>query len=85
MAIRTSETIVSKIKTTSGKPRIEVSDVEMGENGIIVDVNLPYKEDPNISKLCKVYIDDTIMLKILSRYIDNDKHEENDGIEDAVY
>ena len=85
MAIRSSETIFSKIATTSGKPRIEVSDVEMGENGIIVDVNLPYKEDPNISKLCKVYIDDTIMLKILSRYIDNDKHEENDGIEDAVY
>ena len=84
MAIRTSETI-GKIATTSGKPKIEVSDVEMGENGIIVDVNLPYKEDPNISKLCKVYIDDTIMLKILSRYIDNDKHEENDGIEDAVY
>ena len=85
MAIRSSETIVNKIVTTSGKPRIEVSDVEMKENGIIVDVNLPYKEDPNISKLCKVYIDDTIMLKILSRYIDNDKHEENDEIEDAVY
>ena len=85
MAIRTSETIVNKIVTTSGKPRIEVSDVEMKENGIIVDVNLPYKEDPNISKLCKVYIDDTIMLKILSRYIDNNKPEENDGIEDAVY
>ena len=32
MAIRSSETIFSKITTTSGKPRIEVSDVEMEEN-----------------------------------------------------
>lgn len=85
MAIRSSETIVSKIITTKGEPKIEVLDVDMVENGIIASVNLPYGLDPNISKVYKVYIDDTIMLKILSRYIDNNKPEENDEIEDAVY
>ena len=58
--------------------------VEFVEDGILLDVNIP-TISPNISNNKTVYIKDDIMLKILSRYIDNGHEENTNGIEDASY
>ena len=61
-----------------------IDSVEFVEDGILLDVNTP-TISPNIYKSTKVYIKDDIMLKILSRYIDNGPEENSNGIEDASY
>ena len=58
--------------------------VEFVEDGILLDVNTP-TISPNVSSNKTVYIKDDIMLKILSRYIDNGPEENSNGIEDASY
>ena len=58
--------------------------VEFVEDGILLDVNTP-TISPNISNNKTVYIKDDIMLKILSRYIDNGPEENSNGIEDGSY
>ena len=61
-----------------------INSVEFVEDGILLDVNIP-TISPNISNNKTVYIKDDIMLKILSRYIDNEPEENSNGIEDAIY
>ena len=58
--------------------------VEFVENGILLDVNTP-TISPDVCNRKTVYIKDDIMLKILSRYIDNGPEENSNGIEDAIY
>ena len=58
--------------------------VEFVEDGILLDVNIP-TISPDIYNNKTVYIKDDIMLKILSRYIDNGPEENSNGIEDASY
>ena len=58
--------------------------VEFVEDGILLDVNI-LTISPNIYKNTTIYIKDDIMLKILSRYIDNGPEENSNGIEDASY
>ena len=58
--------------------------VEFVEDGILLDVNIP-TISPDISNNKTVYIKDDIMLKILSRYINNGPEENSNGIEDASY
>ena len=61
-----------------------INSVEFVEDGILLDVSIP-TITPNISNSKTVYIKDDIMLKILSRYIDNGPEENSNGIEDAIY
>ena len=61
-----------------------IDSVEFVEDGILLDVSI-LTISPNIYKSTKVYIKDDIMLKILSRYIDNGPEENSNGIEDAIY
>ena len=61
-----------------------IDSVEFVEDGILLDVNTP-TITPNVSNNKIVYIKDDIMLKILSRYIDNGPEENSNGIEDASY
>ena len=61
-----------------------IDSVEFVEDGILLDVSI-LTISPNIYKSTKVYIKDDIMLKILSRYIDNGPEENTNGIEDASY
>lgn len=61
-----------------------IDSVEFVEDGILLDVSI-LTISPNIYKSTKVYIKDDIMLKILSRYIDNGPEENSNGIEDASY
>ena len=58
--------------------------VEFVEDGILLNVSTP-TISPNVSNNKIVYIKDDIMLKILSRYIDNGPEENSNGIEDASY
>ena len=58
--------------------------VEFVEDGILLNVSTP-TISPNVSNNKIVYIKDNIMLKILSRYIDNGPEENSNGIEDASY
>ena len=62
-----------------------IDSVEFVEDGILIDISEP-TTTPNLYRSNRVYIKDDIMLKILSRYIDNG-HENNttNGIEDASY
>lgn len=61
-----------------------IDSVEFVEDGILLDVSI-LTISPNIYKSTTVYIKDDIMLKILSRYIDNGPEENSNGIEDASY
>ena len=63
-----------------------INSVEFVEDGILLDVSSPTIE-PDVCSNKTVYIKDDIMLKILSRYIDNGPEENNNsnGIEDAIY
>ena len=61
-----------------------IDSVEFVEDGILLDVSIP-TITPDISNNKTVYIKDDIMLKILSRYIDNGPEENSNGIEDAIY
>ena len=61
-----------------------INSVEFVENGILINVSTP-TISPNIYKNTTIYIKDDIMLKILSRYIDNGHEENSNGIEDASY
>ena len=61
-----------------------IDSVKFVEDGILLDVNTP-TITPNVSNNKIVYIKDDIMLKILSRYIDNGPEENSNGIEDASY
>ena len=61
-----------------------IDSVEFVEDGILLDVSI-LTISPNIYKSTTVYIKDDIMLKILSRYIDNGPEENGNGIEDASY
>lgn len=61
-----------------------INSVEFVEDGILLDVRI-LTISPNIYKSTTVYIKDDIMLKILSRYIDNGHEENSNGIEDASY
>ena len=61
-----------------------INSVEFVEDGILLDVSIP-TITPNVSNNKTVYIKDDIMLKILSRYIDNGPEENSNGIEDASY
>ena len=61
-----------------------INTVEFVEDGILLNVSTP-TISPNVSNNKIVYIKDDIMLKILSRYIDNGPEENSNGIEDASY
>lgn len=61
-----------------------INSVEFVEDGILLDVRI-LTISPNIYKSTTVYIKDDIILKILSRYIDNGPEENSNGIEDASY
>ena len=61
-----------------------IDSVEFVEDGILLDVSI-LAISPNIYKSTTVYIKDDIILKILSRYIDNGPEENSNGIEDASY
>lgn len=61
-----------------------IDSVKFVEDGILLYVNTP-TITPNVSNNKIVYIKDDIMLKILSRYIDNGPEENSNGIEDASY
>ena len=61
-----------------------IDSVEFVEDGILLHVNTP-TITPNVSNSKIVYIKDDLMLKILSRYIDNEPEENSNGIEDASY
>ena len=61
-----------------------INRVEFVEDGILLNVSTP-TISPNVSNNKIVYIKDDIMLKILSRYIDNGPEENSNGIEDASY
>ena len=61
-----------------------INSVEFVEDGILLNISTP-TVSPNISNSKIVYIKDEIMLKILSRYIDNGPEENSNGIEDASY
>ena len=61
-----------------------IDSVEFVEDGILLDVSI-LTISPNIYKSTTVYIKDDIILKILSRYIDNGPEENSNGIEDASY
>ncbi len=62
-----------------------IDSVEFVEDGILVDISEPTIK-PNIYRSNRVYIKDDIMLKILSRYIDNGSEDNTtNGIEDASY
>ena len=61
-----------------------INRVEFVEDGILLNVSTP-TISPNVSNNKIVYIKDDIMLKILSRYIDNGPEENTNGIEDASY
>ena len=61
-----------------------INRVEFVEDGILLNVSTP-TISPNVSNNKIVYIKDDIMLKILSRYIDNGPEENSNGIEDAIY
>ena len=61
-----------------------IDSVEFVEDGILLDVSI-LTISPNIYKNTTIYIKDDIMLKILSRYIDNGPEENSNGIEDAIY
>ena len=61
-----------------------INSVEFVEDGILLNVSTP-TISPNVSNNKIVYIKDDIMLKILSRYIDNGPEENSNGIEDAIY
>ena len=58
--------------------------VEFVEDGILLSVSTP-TITPDVCNNKTVYIKDDIMLKILSRYIDNGPEENSNGIEDAIY
>ena len=58
--------------------------VEFVEDGILLGVSTP-TITPDVCNNKTVYIKDDIMLKILSRYIDNGPEENSNGIEDASY
>ena len=61
-----------------------INRVEFVEDGILLNVSTP-TISPNVCNSKIVYIKDDIMLKILSRYIDNGPEENSNGIEDASY
>lgn len=61
-----------------------IDSVKFVEDGILLNVSTP-TITPNVSNNKIVYIKDDIMLKILSRYIDNGPEENSNGIEDASY
>ena len=61
-----------------------INRVEFVEDGILLNVSTP-TISPNVSNNKILYIKDDIMLKILSRYIDNGPEENTNGIEDASY
>lgn len=61
-----------------------INRVEFVEDGILLNVSTP-TISPNVSNNKIVYIKDDIILKILSRYIDNGPEENSNGIEDASY
>lgn len=61
-----------------------INSVEFVEDGILLNVSTT-TISPNVSNNKIVYIKDDIMLKILSRYIDNGPEENSNGIEDASY
>ena len=61
-----------------------INSIEFVEDGILLDVSI-LTISPNIYKSTTVYIKDDIILKILSRYIDNGPEENSNGIEDASY
>ena len=61
-----------------------IDSVEFVEDGILLGVSTPTISH-NISNNKTVYVKDDIMLKILSRYIDNGPEENSNGIEDAIY
>ena len=61
-----------------------IDSVEFVEDGILLGVSTP-TITPNVCNDKTVYIKDDIMLKILSRYIDNGPEENSNGIEDAIY
>ena len=61
-----------------------IDSVEFVEDGILIDISEP-TTTPNLYRSNRVYIKDDIMLKILSRYIDNGPEENSNGIEDAIY
>ena len=61
-----------------------INRVEFVEDGILLNVSTP-TISPNVSNNKIVYIKDDLMLKILSRYIDNKPEENTNGIEDASY
>ena len=58
--------------------------VEFVEDGILLNVSSP-TNSLNVCNSKTVYIKDDLMLKILSRYIDNEPEENSNGIEDASY
>lgn len=62
---------------------INITNVEYMEDGINITVEEPTIMS-DISKLYEIHIKDDIMLKILSRYIDNGSNN-SDEIEDATY
>ena len=61
-----------------------INSIEFVEDGILLNVSTP-TITPNVCNNKTVYIKDDIMLKILSRYIDNGPEENSNGIEDASY
>lgn len=62
-----------------------VDDVKFVDNGIVLDISEPTTM-PNMSKSKRLYIKDEFMLKILSRYIDNETEDNtSNDIQDAVY
>lgn len=66
-------------------PEYKFSSVEMCENGIHIKAKVSSDSEKSI------YISDTDMMKILTRYFDEDKEENvtnsvsNNGIEEAIY
>ena len=70
--------------SNQSKNYTNINSVEFVEDGILLDVSTP-TISPNVCNSKIVYIKDDIMLKILSRYIDNEPEENSNGIEDASY